>query len=58
MHIVREIWGEIRQWRNHFETFGANGKLIDQLEIAFRDLDDICSTSPRSEIRRTLTPNS
>lgn len=52
MAIIRRIWGELRQWRGVFEDIGADGLLIDQMAHAVRDLDDICSPTLRSEIRK------
>ena len=50
--IIRRIWGELRQWRTAFEDMGANGRLIDQLAPALRDLDDICSPALQADIRK------
>ena len=49
---IRRIWGELRQWRTTFEDTGANGRLIDQLAPALRDLDDICSPALQAELRK------
>ena len=49
---IRRIWGELRQWRTTFEDTGANGRLIDQLVPALRDLDDICSPALQAELRK------
>jgi serine/threonine-protein kinase HipA len=49
--IVRRVWGELRQWRTHFEGFGVPGRLIDTLAAGLRDLDDICSAGLRAEVR-------
>jgi len=50
--IVRRVWGEVRQWKTHFEGWGATGRLIDQMSSAYRDLDDIASPALRAEIRK------
>lgn len=50
--IMRRVWGEVRQWKTCFEEHGANGKLIDQLTRAFRDLSDIASPELEAEIRK------
>jgi len=50
--VVRRVWGQLRQWRAHFESFGVPGRLIDTLSAGIRDLDDICSAELRTEIRR------
>ena len=49
--IIRRVWGEVRQWKNVFESFGAQGLLIDQVESAFRVLEDIASPSLVKEVR-------
>ena len=50
--IIRRVWGEVRQWKNCFEDHGANGRLIDQISSAFRDLNDIASGELAAEIRK------
>ncbi|MFV5215528.1 type II toxin-antitoxin system HipA family toxin [Azonexus caeni] len=50
--IIRRVWGEIRQWKTVFETFGAPGLLIDQLTSAFRPLEEIASSELVKEVRR------
>jgi serine/threonine-protein kinase HipA len=50
--IMRRVWGEVRQWKTSFEEHGANGRLIDQLTRAFRDLSDIASPELEAEIRK------
>ena len=50
--IMRRVWGEVRQWKACFEEHGADGKLIDQLTRAFRDIGDIASSALEAEIRR------
>lgn len=50
--IIRRVWGEVRQWKTVFETFGAPGLLIDQLASAFRPLDEIASSELVREVRR------
>jgi serine/threonine-protein kinase HipA len=49
--IVRRVWGEVRQWKTTFEAHGAEGKLIGQLQGAFRELEDIASPGLVAEIR-------
>jgi serine/threonine-protein kinase HipA len=49
--IIRRIWGEVRQWKNAFENWGATGRLIDQVSSAFRDLSEISSRDLEKEIR-------
>ena len=49
---MRRVWGEVRQWKTCFEEHGADGRLIDQLTRAFRDISDIASPELEDEIRR------
>lgn len=50
--IMRRVWGEVRQWKTCFEEHGAEGKLIDQLKRAFRDIGEVASPELEAEIRR------
>ena len=50
--VIRRVWGEVRQWKTVFESFGAPGLLIDQLTSAFRSLDEIASSELVREVRR------
>ncbi len=50
--IMRRVWGEVRQWKTCFEEHGAKGKLIDQLNLAFRDISEIASPALEAEIRK------
>ncbi len=50
--IVRQVWGAVRQWKTYFESWGATGRLLDQMAPAYRDLGDICSSALQAEIRR------
>lgn len=49
--LRRNTWGEVRQWKTVFESFGAPGLFIDQLVSAFRPLDEIASPGLVKEIR-------
>ena len=49
--LIKQIWGEVRQWRTHFEENGAAGGLIEQMAAAIRDLEDICSPALANEVR-------
>jgi serine/threonine-protein kinase HipA len=49
---MRRVWGEVRQWKTCFEEHGAEGKLIDQLKRAFRDISEVASPELEAEIRR------
>lgn len=50
--VVRQVWGEVRQWKTVFEEHGAKPQLIKQLDSAFRRLEDIASPELAQEIRR------
>lgn len=49
--IIRRIWGEVREWKTTFEAHGADGKLLDQVAGAFRELEHIASPELVHEIR-------
>lgn len=49
--IIRRIWGEVREWKTTFEAHGADGKLLDQVAAAFRELEHIASPELVHEIR-------
>lgn len=51
--VIRRVWGEVRQWKTVFESFGATGLLIDQLVSAFRPLEEIASPDLVKELRRS-----
>jgi serine/threonine-protein kinase HipA len=50
--VIRRVWGEVRQWKTVFESFGAPGQLIDQMTSAIRPLEDIASPALIKELRR------
>jgi serine/threonine-protein kinase HipA len=50
--IMRRVWSEARQWKTCFEEHGADGKLLDQLARAFRDIREIASPELEAEIRK------
>ncbi|MDO8778709.1 MAG: HipA domain-containing protein [Burkholderiaceae bacterium] len=50
--LIRQVWGEVRQWKMCFEEFAANGMLIEQLSPAFRELEHIASPALAVEIRK------
>lgn len=50
--IIRRVWGEVREWKTTFEACGANGKLLGQIEGAFRELEDIAGPELVNEIRK------
>jgi serine/threonine-protein kinase HipA len=49
--VIRRVWGEVRQWKTVFESFGAPGLLIDQVASAFRPLEEIASPGLTKELR-------
>lgn len=52
VELVRQVWGEVRQWKTTFEECGADAKLLDQVATAFRELEDIASPELVAEIRK------
>lgn len=54
--IIRRVWGEVRQWRTCFEAHGADGRLMDQLTRAFREIGEIASPALEAEIRGVRQP--
>jgi len=50
--IMRRVWSEVRQWKTCFEEHGAEGKLLDQLSRAFRNIGEIASPELQAEIRK------
>ena len=54
--IMRRVWGEVRQWKTCFEELGADGRLIDQLTHAFREISEIASPALEAEIRGRRQP--
>ena len=49
--VIHRVWVEVRQWKTVFESLGATGLLIDQLDSAFRSLEEIASPSLAKELR-------
>lgn len=52
IQIMRRVWSEVRQWKTCFEEHGADGKLLEQLSRAFRDISEIASPQLEAEIRK------
>jgi serine/threonine-protein kinase HipA len=52
--IMRRVWSEVRQWKTCFGEHGAEGKLVDQLSRAFRDISEIASPELEAEIRKPV----
>jgi serine/threonine-protein kinase HipA len=46
--LIARVWGEVREWRVHFESFGASADSIAQAEPAFRHIDAISSPGLRA----------
>lgn len=50
IEIIARIWMEVREWRVHFESFGASNQAIEQASSAFRHIDDISNRKFRSKL--------
>lgn len=48
--IIDRVWRVTRQWKTHFESFGIPVDQIEEISLAFRHIDDICS----AELIKTL----
>ena len=51
--IIDRVWRVTRQWKTHFESLGIAAAQIEEISLAFRRIDDICST----ELIKTLAKN-
>ena len=51
--IIDRVWRVTRQWKTHFENLGIAADQIEGISLAFRHIDDICST----ELIKTLAKN-
>ena len=51
--IIDRVWRVTRQWKTHFESLGITADQIEGISLAFRHIDDICST----ELIKTLAKN-
>ncbi|GIZ51804.1 type II toxin-antitoxin system HipA family toxin [Noviherbaspirillum aridicola] len=49
-NIIARVWREVREWKIHFESFGASGRSIAQAEPAFRHIDAISSAGLRQKL--------
>ncbi len=49
--IIRRVWSSVRDWKTTFEAHGADGKLLEQVAGAFRELEHIASPALVNEIR-------
>ena len=52
-YIIDRVWRVTRQWKTHFESLGITADQIEGISLAFRHIDDICST----ELIKTLAKN-
>ncbi len=48
--LIGQVWKEVREWKVHFEAFGASPKIIEQAEAAFRHIDDISTQQLRAKL--------
>jgi len=51
--IIDRVWRVTRQWKTHFENLGIDADQIEGISLAFRHIDDICST----ELIKALAKN-
>ena len=51
--IIDRVWRVTRQWKTHFESLGIAAVQIEEISLAFRRIDDICSP----ELIKTLAKN-
>ncbi|MGV2287264.1 HipA domain-containing protein [Trinickia sp. YCB016] len=54
VEIIRRVWGEVREWETTFEAYGADRKLLRQIEGAFRELEHIASPPLVNEVRNGM----
>ena len=47
---IAQVWKEVREWKGHFETFGASVQAMEQASTAFRHIDDISSVQLRAKL--------
>ena len=48
--LIGQVWKEVREWKVHFENFGASPKTIEQAAAAFRHIDDISTQQLRAKL--------
>jgi len=48
--LIDRVWRVVRQWRQHFESFGVPAEQIDRIAPAFRHIDDVTSAELRKRI--------
>ena len=55
VEAIARDWSQVSRWREHFESWGGSGRLIDQLARAFRSLDEVASPDLAHDIQRRAT---
>jgi len=55
VHVVRRVWGALRQWKNTFDELGADRHVLELLDNAIRPLQDIASAELVKEVRQTAS---
>ncbi len=45
--MVADVWRVVREWRVHFEAFGAPGSEVEKIAPAFRHIDDVSTPALR-----------
>ncbi|WP_334191041.1 type II toxin-antitoxin system HipA family toxin [Noviherbaspirillum sp.] len=48
--LIAQVWQEVREWKVHFESFGASGQAMEQSASAFRHIDDVSSAQLRAKL--------
>lgn len=48
--LIAQVWGEVREWKVHFEAFGASVQAMEQAAAAFRHIDDVSSAQLRAKL--------
>jgi serine/threonine-protein kinase HipA len=48
--LIAQVWKEVREWKVHFEAFGASARAMEQASTAFRHIDDISSAQLRAKL--------
>lgn len=48
--LIAQVWTEVREWKVHFEAFGASAQAIEQVGPAFRHIDEISSAQLRARL--------
>jgi hypothetical protein len=48
--LIAQVWREVREWKVHFEAFGASAQAMEQVSTAFRHIDDISTAQLRARL--------